>query len=612
MEREFDGLTTICSDEWARVNAIVHEAIALPPAQRDVFLEHACEGNTVLLQLVRSLMISDAATLGGIESVRPSEITTGPIPSSDPRRDLLKTVEISLPRGLTSAQTLEIQVLLRHRLQIVTLIGLFGALLFNLVRLVQVDSTHVDVWRTVVPGWAYVAGLMVIVVLLNRRQPHTLPQLRWFEALVFGLSTVYFVGETYKPLFIGAAWLIEYSHRPPAEMSILARQPGVFWMTVIIIYGTFIPSTGRRCAAVTLTMSLAPLVTITVAGLKEPSISSWALFLFVTELTLWLAVAVAIAIYGSHKITVLREEALAARRLGQYQLRQRLAQGSMGDVYLAEHLLLKRPCAVKVIRPERAGDARTLERFLREVQITATLTHPNTIQVFDYGRAGDGTAYYAMEYLPGLNLEEMVARHGPLSPPRVVFLLRQLCGALAEAHAVGLIHRDIKPGNVIVCARGGQHDVAKLLDFGLVRLAAPDASGAALSQAGLILGTPAYMAPEQASGTRPLDARSDIYSLGALAYFLLTGQPPFVRASIVETLAAHMTEPAIPVRHVNPASPADLDEVVMRSLAKDPERRFPDVASLERALELCGSSGEWTEADAVAWWSVAVNVPSSA
>ena len=186
----------------------------------------------------------------------------------------------------------------------------------------------------------------------------------------------------------------------------------------------------------------------------------------------------------------------------------------MGEVYLAEHVLLRRPCALKLIRPERAGDPKNLRRFEREVQATATLTHPNTVQVYDYGHTDDGTFYYVMEYLPGLTLEELVKRHGPLPPARAIHFLRQVCGALEEAHAVGLIHRDIKPGNVIVCERGGVHDVAKLLDFGLVLSPVSEADGEKLTQDGAIAGTPAYMSPEQAGGQDDVDARSDIYSLG--------------------------------------------------------------------------------------------------
>jgi serine/threonine-protein kinase len=236
------------------------------------------------------------------------------------------------------------------------------------------------------------------------------------------------------------------------------------------------------------------------------------------------------------------------------------------------------------------------------------LTHPNTVQVFDYGQASDGTVFYAMEYLTGLSLDELVRRHGRLPPERVIFLLRQLCGALAEAHGVGLIHRDIKPSNVFVCTRGGLQDVAKLLDFGLVRMESTGPLGAGLTQAGLIFGTPAYMSPEQASGQRPVDARSDIYSLGALAYFLIASEPPFVRDSVAQTLAAHMDEPVTPLHRLNASVPLDFEEVVMRCLAKDPDDRFADAASVDRALGACRAAGEWTQAEASGWWS-AVSIP---
>jgi serine/threonine-protein kinase len=237
------------------------------------------------------------------------------------------------------------------------------------------------------------------------------------------------------------------------------------------------------------------------------------------------------------------------------------------------------------------------------VQVTSTLTHPNTVQVFDYGQAEDGTVYYAMEYLTGLSLDDLVRVHGPLPPGRTIAVLRQLCGALAEAHGIGLIHRDIKPSNVILCNRGGVHDVAKLLDFGLVRMQAMEAQGVGLTQAGLIFGTPAYMSPEQAVGN-DLDARSDIYSLGALAYFLLTGQPPFVRDSVVQVMAAHIGDAITPPRAHRATIPADLEAVVLRCLAKNPDDRFVDVASLEQALRACGAASDWMESDAVVWWDV--------
>jgi serine/threonine-protein kinase len=317
---------------------------------------------------------------------------------------------------------------------------------------------------------------------------------------------------------------------------------------------------------------------------------------------MWMALAAAFAIYGSHRIEVLRVEVSNARKLGQYQLKQRLGSGGMGEVYLAEHVLLRRPCAVKLIRPDRTTDSHNLLRFEREVQATATLTHPNTVQIFDYGHAEDGTFYYAMEYLPGLNLEDLVKRHGPLPPERAVHLIRQVCGALHEAHAAGLIHRDIKPSNIITCERGGLHDVAKLLDFGLVRSHGVGGGADHLTQEGAIAGTPAYMSPEQADGKKDLDTRSDSYSLGAVAYFLLTGQPPFVRPTPLQTLIAHLCDAAAPLDQFRADVPADLQAVVLRCLEKDPARRFPDARSLDMALAGCHAAGLWTEERAAAWW----------
>jgi serine/threonine-protein kinase len=419
------------------------------------------------------------------------------------------------------------------------------------------------------------------------------------------------LSDTYFPLFVDSGgYLLEYAQRYPQEIIAVARLASILWVVLIIAYGTFIPNTGRRCAAVTMGMALSCLSLVTIAGLLRPALPRRLLMLFLADMTLWLGCAVAMAIYGSHKITALRQEALAARKLGQYVLKRRLGVGGMGEVYLAEHVLLKRPCAVKVIRPDEADNPSTLRRFLREVQITATLTHPNTVQVFDYGQTDDGTVFYAMEYLPGLNLEKLVGQYGALPAQRVIYVLQQLCGALAEAHAVGLIHRDIKPSNVILCSRGGLYDVAKLLDFGLVRMQSTDAAAGGATQAGLIFGTPTYMSPEQALGGK-LDARSDIYSLGALAWFLALSEPPFVREGVIQTLAAHINEPAPSLRSRSSAFPEDLANIVQRCLAKDPDDRFPNITSLGQALAKCRSAETWTQTEAAAWWSSATTTAQS-
>jgi serine/threonine-protein kinase len=311
--------------------------------------------------------------------------------------------------------------------------------------------------------------------------------------------------------------------------------------------------------------------------------------------------------FGAHAISRLRRQVADARQLGQYRLRQQIGAGAMGEVYLAEHRLLKRPCALKLIRPDTVGDPKALARFEREVRVTATLSHPNTVDIYDYGRTSDGTYYYVMEYLPGLSLAELVERHGPLPPGRVVYLLRQVCQALREAHAVGLIHRDIKPSNVIAARRGGRDDVAKLLDFGLVRPVST-VSKADLSAEGQILGTPLFMSPEQATGDRELDERSDIYSLGAVAYHLLTGQPPFNRVGSMAVLFAHARDPVVPPSRILTGVPVDLDHVVLRCLAKNAADRFADAESLERALGECTCSGDWDQDRAARWWRDATRI----
>jgi eukaryotic-like serine/threonine-protein kinase len=307
------------------------------------------------------------------------------------------------------------------------------------------------------------------------------------------------------------------------------------------------------------------------------------------------------ATYGAHTISRLRQEVAEARRLGQYHLRRLLGAGGMGEVYLAEHVLLKRPCAVKLILPACAYNPRALERFEREVRLTAALSHPNIVEIYDYGRADDGTYYYVMEYLDGLSLAELVERHGVLPPGRVVYLLRQVCGALCDAHAAGLIHRDIKPSNMFAARRGGTWDVAKLLDFGLV-LSRAGSDAAHQSGEGQVLGTPLYMAPEQVRGGRELDGRSDLYSLGAVAYYLLTGRPPFDGEGGIRVMFAHAREPVVPPSRDRADVPEDLERVVLRCLAKDRAQRFPDAEGLEQALGTCACAGDWDPDRAAHWW----------
>jgi serine/threonine-protein kinase len=262
---------------------------------------------------------------------------------------------------------------------------------------------------------------------------------------------------------------------------------------------------------------------------------------------------------------------------------------------------MKRPCAIKLIHPDKAGDPKAMARFEREVRTIARLSHWNNIDVFDYGRTEDGTFYYVMEHLPGLNLFDLVGRYGPLPPGRAIYLLRQTCEALQEAHGLGLIHRDIKPANIFAAKRGGKYDIAKLLDFGLAKPVA-DIQGPELTQEGTITGSPLYMSPEQATGEREPDVRSDIYSLGTVAYFMLTGRPPFDDTQPIRVLIALAHQQPAPMSRHRPEIPADLAEVVMRCLAKEPDDRYQDIVSLKAALQACESADQWNDEMAADWW----------
>jgi hypothetical protein len=437
------------------------------------------------------------------------------------------------------------------------------------------------------------------VIALWRKPPRTVRGLRVIEAAVVGLLVVTTLAMSVGPVAYGylEAAAGEPAHTRNAFVGRYVNAGSLLWFLVITLYGTLIPNTLRRCATVVTLIALSPVVFFAVYAAWVRPLDPQIVALVLVGLSFTNAIAVAIAVFGSSRIEYLRRQAAEARKLGHYVLRERLGAGGMGEVYRAEHVLLRRPCAIKVIRPERAGDPRTLRRFEREVQATATLTHPNTVQIYDYGHAEDGTFYYVMEFLPGLTLDQLVEKHGPLPPARAVHFLRQLCGALREAHGIGLIHRDIKPGNVMVCTRGAMPDTAKLLDFGLVlpRGGGPDADK--LTQDGAVAGTPAYMSPEQAAERDDLDARSDIYSLGALACFLLTGKPPFADRSPIQMLAAHLYDPPAPLTTRRAELPPQLDAIVLKCLAKNPADRFPDARSLDAALAAC-AAGPWTETDA--------------
>jgi serine/threonine-protein kinase len=495
----------------------------------------------------------------------------------------------------------EMSHLLRTRLRLAILIVLIGLAFHFLRNLFTLGPAydHRPVW--LVFTGSVIAVMVSALGLLWSHRFLSRARLRAIELIVFALVAALFAWVQFDTYHDGA---LLRAIRPGHE-ALVFRLVGVSaalrWFLLIVLYGTFIPNNGRRCAAVVLVLGLLPVV-LTLAGSLLDKVTSAFVLSTLPEMVVLMVTAVAIAVFGSHKMRQLHRQAHEARRLGQYRLKEVLGFGGMGTVYLGEHVLLRRPCAIKVIRPDQVGDPKALMRFEREVRATATLTHWNTVEVFDYGHTEDGTFYYVMEYLPGMDLEDMVERFGPPSPARVVHLLRQVCQALREAHGIGLIHRDIKPSNVIACQRGGVHDVAKLVDFGLVKTFDTGPGDVKLTREGTFTGSPGFMSPEQAIGRELIDARSDIYNVGAVAHFLMTGKLPFERDSVLEMLHAHVKEPFVPGPEFNEAVPGDLRGVVARCLEKDPDRRYQDAAALERALAACDDVGEWTAEAAAEWW----------
>jgi serine/threonine-protein kinase len=315
-------------------------------------------------------------------------------------------------------------------------------------------------------------------------------------------------------------------------------------------------------------------------------------------LTLIVTTAASRVIYG------LRRDIRNAKRLGQYQLEQKLGEGGMGIVYRAKHAMLQRPTAVKLLLPGRTG-AHNLKRFEAEVRQTARLNHPNIVTIFDYGHTADGIFYYAMEYIDGATLDDAVEQSGAMPSGRVLHVLRAVTAALVEAHGVGLIHRDIKPANVMLFLPhefGGVAEGVKLLDFGLVKQVNHDGA-IQLTNADAISGTPQYMPPEAIRDPEHVDGRADLYAVGAVGYYLLTGRHVFEGASVVEVCGHHLhTPPVPPSERVQHAISSELEALILQCLAKDPGARPQTARELERKLAACACDEAWSPEAAHAWW----------
>ncbi len=467
---------------------------------------------------------------------------------------------------------------------------LFQLMFWSLVALVAyvwvqyvAYSEHAPVHRNIVYAGSFVGLATMAFVwrgLLVRRE--------------LSVAALYRIDATYS-LGVGAAFgasaALQSDLRPAGYMALVYSAFTVFARALIV------PSSARRTAVASsltfLPMTGAALLLATTTTQEMPGPAYFTGYLMLG------VVAIALSTAGSHIIYGLRREVSAAQQLGQYTLDRKIGEGGMGAVYRAHHIMLRRPTAVKLLLPDRIGTDH-LARFEREVQHMSQLTHPNTVAVFDYGRSPDGVFYYAMEYLGGgVDLQKLVQRHGPQPYGRVARILAQVCGALQEAHDRQIIHRDIKPANIILCERGGMPDVAKVVDFGLVKEITADPT---TSHSQVVLGTPAYVAPEAFTDPDRVGPAADLYALGCVGYFLLTGRLVFEGATAVELCTKHVIQAPTPPSRVVASIPAELDAIILRCLAKQPADRFESASALATALRALPRDPSWSDARAREWW----------
>jgi len=502
--------------------------------------------------------------------------------------------------------------LLHHRLRAMGLLYVVAA------GAGQTRELFIDVGFSPVPALIILATMALMTGYLWVAKDPPLLKLRFFEVYFFAAPTAGLI-------FID--W----------QLMVLSATPGIMLMNwyrfiihtalLVAAYTLFIPAGWQRTLVATSLMAAVPYVTLAVMERRVPVVADamdQALTVEIWTGGIMLSIIlVAIAVWGTYTIDAIRHQAAEAGYAGQYKLVKKLGVGGMGEVWLANHTLLTRPTAIKVIRPEVVREklssgpqgkkkpaatdpdrvATAMKRFEREAQATASLTSPHTIDVYDFGVATDETFYYAMEYLDGLDLETLVDENGPVPVERAVHLLMQACDSLADAHENGLIHRDVKPGNVFATRMGIQHDFVKVLDFGLVKETHVAEGATALTQEGMTSGTPAFMPPEIALARDDVDARADIYALGCVGYWLTTGRYVFEAASPMAMVVDHVkSEPPAPSTRTELPIPREFDEVILRALAKDPKVRFQSMQEFAEALRTVPVPDPWTQRRAAEWW----------
>jgi serine/threonine-protein kinase len=497
-------------------------------------------------------------------------------------------LDVRRHREGTTSREAEDAAHLQHRLRLIAgVMAVVVGALFLAIKTVDVavhggDLAHLHFEEAATWVQIVIWPIFLALYLLLRRQV-TVPYLRVVDALLF-----------YVPLCGG----ILVIHLAPWE-----DVPFVFSILTLFVVtrAVVVPSSPAR--TLWLALPLVPLLLLAILARPawgQPGTSAADHALECSLYVIIFALSTALATLTSRVTYSLRRQVDEATRLGPYALGEKIGEGAMGEVYRATHALLKRPTAIKLLRPEITG-IETLRRFEREVQQTSRLTHPNTVSIYDYGHTPEGVFYYAMELLDGVDLHEMVARHGPMPAARAIHVLAQVCAALNEAHRLGLIHRDIKPGNVFLCRRGDEHDVAKVLDFGLVKDIRQ--SNPSMTEDGVFVGTPETGAPESFFGGSATPA-SDLYSVGAVGYYLVTGRMVFEAPNVVQIVQHHAETPPRPPsrRRTGVDVPEDLERVILHCLEKDPRHRPPSAADLRRELLDCADAPGWDAARARDWW----------
>ena len=429
---------------------------------------------------------------------------------------------------------------------------------------------------------------------------------RWSSATLIRIGLVYEVVMSLS--VVCGAYLVAFQGLDAPDLS--NDRIGINGVALWTMFFTVLVPARPREALIALVISNAFVPLLYIQQVSIGAAPALGVSQFLPIFVLPYAATIVLSYVAARVVHSLGVEVRRAHDLGSYRLEALLGRGGMGEVWRASHRMLARPAAIKLIRRDTlardpAMAATAVDRFEREAQVIASLQSPHTVALYDFGVTDDGALFYVMELLEGVNLDTLVKRFGPLPPERVVYLLRQACSSLAEAHHRGLVHRDIKPANIYLCHRGMEHDVVKVLDFGIVKKVVADDEPAAreLTRANGVAGTPEYMAPEIAIGTESVDGRADIYALGCVAFWLLTGRPVFEERTPMAAIIAHVNRQPIPPGTATEFEvPAALDQIILDCLAKDPEARPASADVLSTRLAAISFAQPWTEQSAVRWW----------